>query len=139
MATCDEKHQVRTTEDWIKFITSDGIVFFYASIKATFFVFIWQFCTARLKLIIGRHFNLDKRQKKFPVLETHHLVLYPVEPGIFIAYFIRPEDPFINLHSILAIYQAIFPGTDENGEGKLTNFRVEGKKAFAARGDIDSP
>ena len=133
IATCDEKHQVRSTEDWMEFITSDGIVFF------------WQFCTARLKLIIGRHFNLDKRQKKFPVLETHHLVLYPVEPGIFIAYFIRPEDSFINLHSILAIYQAIFPGTDENGEGKLTNFRVEGKKkfiygyAFAARGDIDFP
>lgn len=66
-------------------------------------------------------------QTKFPVIETHHLVLYPVEPGIFLAYFIRPEDSFIDLHSSLAIYQAIFPCTEK---GKRTIFTIAGKLTF---------
>ncbi|CAB4025792.1 Hypothetical predicted protein [Paramuricea clavata] len=80
IAICARKHQVRTTKDWMEFITSES-----------------------------NTSDHDKMQTKFPVIETHHLVSYPVEPGIFLAYFIRPEDSFINLHSSLAIYQAIFP------------------------------
>jgi hypothetical protein len=64
--------------------------------------------------MIKDHFNLDKVKTKFPVIGTHHLVLYPVQPGVFLVYFIRPEDQFINLHSLLAVHPAIFPWTEKD-------------------------
>ena len=46
------------------------------------------------------------------IVTRQYLALYPVEPGIFLVYFIRSEDDFINLRSLLAVYQAIFSCTE---------------------------
>lgn len=52
-------------------------------------------------------FCVDQKQNKLAAIETHHLVLYAVEPGIFSAYFVRPEDAFIKLSSQLVIHHTL--------------------------------
>ena len=61
-------------------------------------------------------FHVEKLER-CPVKETFHLVLYPIEAGIFLAYFFRPDDAFIELQSLLTVYQALFP---HNGESTVT-------------------
>ncbi|XP_028410122.1 uncharacterized protein LOC114532742 [Dendronephthya gigantea] len=86
--TYDRKYSVRTksTKDWIEFMCSGSEG--------------------------PQNEKLSKR--RYPVNETFYLALYPVEAGIFLAYFLRADDAFIELQSLLAVYQAIFPSIREN-------------------------
>ena len=41
--------------------------------------------------------------------ETFYVLLYPIEPGLFNVFFMRPEKSLHNLHSMIAVHQASFP------------------------------
>ena len=115
VATCDRKH--RTTTDWIEFITSDttcngNFVIWLSILRMVDIKKVVQFIQEMISCY------LDKVESH----EVHYLVLYAVEPGIFIAHFIRPEDSFIKLHFLLAIHRALFH-SEEILEGKrVDNF-----------------